>query len=86
MPGAAGSPTAGYRPADRKHSGRPTRFTPVQLAEAKAPTYQLPAETGVPLSRWSCPELAAELTVRGITETVSASTVRRWLHEDALKP
>ncbi|WP_241195182.1 IS630 family transposase [Streptomyces sp. ADI93-02] len=72
--------------ADRKRSGRPARFTPVQVAEAKALACQLPAETGVPLSRWSCPELAAELTARGITNTVSASTVRRWLREDALKP
>ncbi|MGW9120842.1 IS630 family transposase [Streptomyces sp. NPDC055663] len=72
--------------ADRKRSGRPARFTPVQVAEAKALACQLPTETGVPLSRWSCPELAAELTARGITESVSASTVRRWLREDALKP
>jgi transposase len=69
--------------ADRKRSGRPARFTPVQVAEAKALVCQLPVETGVPLSRWTCPELAAELTARGITETVSASTVRRWLREDA---
>ncbi|MFF1916837.1 IS630 family transposase [Streptomyces sp. NPDC058239] len=47
---------------------------------------QLPAETGVPLSRWSCPELAAELTARQITDSISASTVRRWLRQDALKP
>ncbi|WP_234017939.1 MULTISPECIES: IS630 family transposase [unclassified Streptomyces] len=72
--------------ADRKRSGRPARFTPVQVAEAKAPSCQIPAETGVPLSHWSCPELAAELTARGITDSVSASTVRRWLREDALKP
>jgi transposase len=72
--------------ADRKRSGRPARFTPVQVAETKALACQLPAETGVPLARWSCPELAAELTARGITDTVSASTVRRWLREDALKP
>ncbi|MEU1124671.1 IS630 family transposase [Streptomyces sp. NPDC005899] len=72
--------------ADRKRPGRPARFTPVQVAEAKALACQLPAETGVPLSRWSCPELAAELTARGITDSVSASTVRRWLREDALKP
>ncbi|MFB7297451.1 IS630 family transposase [Streptomyces rubiginosohelvolus] len=71
--------------ADRKRSGRPARFT-VQVAETKALACQLPAETGVPLPRWSCPELAAELTARGITDTVSASTVRRWLREDALKP
>ncbi|WP_406016771.1 IS630 family transposase [Streptomyces sp. NBC_00984] len=72
--------------ADRKRSGRPAHFTPVQVAEAKALACQLPAETGVPLSQWSCPELAAELTTSGITDTVSASTVRRWLREDALKP
>lgn len=72
--------------ADRKRPGRPARFTPVQVAEAKALACQLPAETGVPLARWSCPELAAELTARGITDSVSASTVRRWLREDALKP
>ncbi|MFJ2580854.1 IS630 family transposase [Kitasatospora aureofaciens] len=71
---------------DRKRSGRPARFTPVQVAEAKALACQLPAESGIPLSRWSCPELAAELTARGITDSVSASTVRRWLREDALKP
>jgi transposase len=72
--------------ADRKRSGRPSRFTPVQVAEAKALACQLPAETGTPLSRWSCPELAAELTTRGITDSISASTVRRWLREDAIKP
>ncbi len=47
---------------------------------------RLPAETGVPLARWSCPELATELAARGITGPVSASTVRRWLRGDALKP
>ncbi|MFD8707126.1 IS630 family transposase [Kitasatospora sp. NPDC059648] len=72
--------------ADRKRSGRPARFTSVQVAAAKALACQLPAETGVPLARWSCLELAAELTASGITDTVSASTVRRWLREDALKP
>ena len=71
---------------DRRRSGRPARFTPVQVAEAKALACQLPAESELPLSRWSCPELAAELTARGITDSISASTVRRWLHQDALKP
>ncbi|MEV7225384.1 IS630 family transposase [Streptomyces sp. NPDC093681] len=72
--------------ADRKRGGRPARFNPLQIAEAKALACQLPAETRVPLARWSCPELAAELTARGVTDTVSASTVRRWLRQDALKP
>ena len=40
----------------------------------------------MPLSRWSCPELAREAMVRGIAAFVSASTVRRWLVQDAIKP
>ena len=72
--------------ADRKRPGRPTRFTAVQAAEVKALACQLPAETGAPLSRWSCPELAREAVARGIAESISASTVRRWLAADALKP
>ncbi len=71
---------------DRERSGRPPSYTALQVAQAKALACRLPVETGVPLGRWSCPELAAELAARGITGPVSASTVRRWLREDALKP
>ncbi|MFD4760934.1 helix-turn-helix domain-containing protein [Streptomyces sp. NPDC058439] len=39
--------------ADCRRSGRPARFTPVQVAEAKALACRLPAETGAPLSRLS---------------------------------
>jgi hypothetical protein len=46
----------------------------------------LPAESGVPLSRWSAPELAREATTLGIATFVSASTIRRWLRADAIKP
>lgn len=46
----------------------------------------LPAETGVPLARWSSTELAAEAVTRGVVDTVSASTVRRWLRGDAIRP
>ncbi len=71
---------------DRPRSGRPPRFTPVQTAEVKALACQLPAEHDVPLSVWSCPELAREAVAAGIVGSVSASTVRRWLAEDAIKP
>jgi transposase len=71
---------------DRPRSGRPPRFTPVQRAEVTALACQLPAETGVPLSRWSSSELAAEVVGRGITEAISSSTVRRILADVALKP
>jgi transposase len=72
--------------ADRKRSGRPPSFTALQVAEVKALACQLPAETGTPLSRWSCPELAHEVVARAIAGSISASTVRRWLADDALKP
>ena len=39
-----------------------------------------------PLSRWSSAELAAEAITRGIAETISPATVRRWLAADAIKP
>ncbi|WP_457784784.1 IS630 family transposase [Streptomyces mirabilis] len=71
---------------DRRRSGRPPAFTPLQTAQVKALACQSPAETGVPLARWSCPELAREAMQRGIAPFVSASTVRRWLANDALKP
>ncbi|RSN03754.1 IS630 family transposase [Nonomuraea sp. WAC 01424] len=71
---------------DRPRSGRPPTFSPLQRAEIKGLACQLPAETGAPLSRWSCPELAREAARRGLTAMISASTVRRILTEDALKP
>ncbi|WP_229895043.1 IS630 family transposase [Streptomyces galilaeus] len=79
---------AGRMPAldDRKRSGRPPTFTALQTAEVKALACQLPTESGAPLSRWSCPELAREAVTQAITDTISASTVRRWLKDDALKP
>jgi hypothetical protein len=40
----------------------------------------------VPISRWSCPELAREAVDRRIAPALSASTVRHWLAEDAIKP
>jgi transposase len=71
---------------DRERSGRPPRFAPARVAEVKALACQPPAETGAPLSVWSCPELAREAVSAGIADALSASTVRRWLAADAIKP
>ncbi|MGW7617563.1 helix-turn-helix domain-containing protein [Streptomyces antimycoticus] len=71
--------------AERKRSGRPPRFTALQVAQVKALACRLPFDAGAPLSRWSCPELAREAMVRDIATFVSASTVRRWLAQDTLK-
>ena len=45
-----------------------------------------PADSEVPLARWSSTELAAEVVSRGICEQISGVTVWRWLSEDAIKP
>jgi transposase len=74
---------AGLKDAPR--SGRPPVFTAADRAEVIALACALPAESGVPLSRWSCPELARELAARGQV-AASASTIGRWLAADALKP
>ena len=72
--------------ADRPRSGRPPVFAPTVVAEVKALACALPAEHGLPLSRWSCRDLADEAVTRGITDSLSGSTVRRWLDRDAIKP
>ena len=71
---------------DAKRSGRPPSFTPVQVAAVKALACQPPEASGLPLSRWSCPDLAGQVVAEGIAASVSTSTVRRWLSEDAIKP
>ncbi|HEX3826717.1 MAG TPA: IS630 family transposase [Sporichthyaceae bacterium] len=71
---------------DLPRSGRPRRFTPVQVAEVKALACTPPAQAGVALSRWSSRELAARAVTAGITASVSASTIRRWLRADAIRP
>jgi len=72
--------------ADRPRTGRPRRFTAVQTAALTALACTLPAETGIPLSRWSSTELAAEAVARGLVESISPSTVRRRLADAAIKP
>jgi hypothetical protein len=75
---------AGLR--DRDRPGRPRRFTDVQQAQVKAIACELPAERGIPLSRFSHADLAAEAVDAGVVEDISASTVRRWLGRDAIRP
>lgn len=71
---------------DAKRSGRPPAFTPAQVARVKAVACTPPTERGLPLARWSCPELARHAVADGICGSISPATIRRWLSEDALKP
>jgi hypothetical protein len=60
-------------------------FPPEQIAEVKAIACALPRSQGVPLSRFSRAELHRLVVERSVCEA-SASTIARWLAEDALKP
>jgi hypothetical protein len=60
-------------------------FPPEQVAEVKALACQLPATHGLPLGRFSRTELHRLVIERGLSDA-SASTIWRWLHDDALKP
>ena len=72
---------------DLPRSGRPRRITALQRAAVVALACQLPAATGVPLARWTGPELAAELTAQGLVNSpVSASSILRILSEHPVKP
>jgi len=72
--------------ADAPRPGRPRKFPAAAVAEVKALACELPAAAGAPLARWTCPELARKAAAGGIAPAPSASTVRRWLAGDALKP
>ena len=76
---------AGLR--DLPRCGRPRLIPEQDRAAVVALACQLPVDTGVPLSRWTGPELAAELAAQGLVSgPVSASSVLRILAENPVRP
>ena len=72
---------------DLPRSGRPRRITEAARAAVVALACQLPAATGVPLSRWSGPELKRELEAQAlVSEPVSVSSLLRILAGNPVKP
>jgi transposase len=71
---------------DLPRCGRPRRISALERAAVVALACQLPAATGVPLSRWTAPELAAELAAQGLARPISPSSVLRILAEHPIKP
>jgi hypothetical protein len=71
----------------RIERGRVARavFPPEEVAQVKAIACELPKAEGVPLSRFSRSELHRFVVEQAISEA-SASTIGRWLAEDAIKP
>ena len=56
------------------------------MVEIKALACELPHELGLPLSRFSVPELRREVLRRGLVASVGETTLWRWLSEDAIRP
>lgn len=85
--GESGSSTSVW-PAWRIGLGAVGRrlFPPQVRAEVIRLACERPADSDMPLARWSSSELAREAVARGICEQISGVTVWRWLSEDAIKP
>jgi hypothetical protein len=66
--------------------GGPGFFPPEVVMEVKALACELPAASGVPLSRWSTAEIGRYVRAAGVVATMSDKTVWRWLNEDAIRP
>src|SRR5208283_4848087 len=64
----------------------PGLFPPDLVVQVKALACELPAQHGLPLSRWSTRDLVQQVQQSGLVASVSGSTLWRWLHEDALRP
>lgn len=65
--------------SDAKRSGGPPTFTPEQVAQIIALACESPADSGLPVSHWTPPELAREAIHRGIVESISPRQVDRFL-------
>jgi transposase len=71
---------------DLPRPGRPRQISALLRAAVVALACQLPAATGVPLSRWTGPELAAEIGKAGLASPISVSSVWRILAEHPIRP
>lgn len=72
---------------DLPRSGRPRSISEAARAAVVALACQLPSATGVPLARWSGPELRHELEAQGlVSEPMSVTSVLRILAENPVKP
>lgn len=64
---------------DDARSGAPPTFSAEQMAAIIALACEPPADSGLPVSHWTPPELAREAVKRGIVENISPRHVDRFL-------
>ena len=68
---------------DLPRPGAPARLTADQLCQIEQLACEAPEKAGRPISQWTGRELADELGVRGIVETISARHAARLLKKGA---
>jgi hypothetical protein len=61
-------------------------FPPEVVIQIKSLACELPAEHGIPLSRFSMADLKREAIRRGLVASIGETTIWRWLSEDAIRP
>jgi putative transposase len=64
---------------DQPRSGAPPTFTAEQVVQIMALACEDPTLSGRPVSHWTPPELAAEAMKRGLVESISPSSIGRFL-------
>lgn len=64
---------------DDERCGAPAKFTPEQVIGIIALACESPADSGLPVSHWTPPELAREAIKRGIVDSISPRQVDRFL-------
>jgi len=69
-----------------REAGAQPAFPPNVVVEVKRIACERPMDAGVPLARWSLPDLHREVLTRGLVATISGTTLWRWLDADAIRP
>jgi hypothetical protein len=68
----------------RVSAGGQPAFPPGVVVQVKALACELPHRRGLPVSRFTIPEIQREVIQQGIVATISGTTVWRWLSQDAI--
>lgn len=66
--------------------GSPRKFTALQRSQIVALACSQPGEHGKTWKRWSNSKLAETAVEKEIVNSISASTIGRWLRQDRIKP
>jgi transposase len=71
---------------DAERNGSPRKITATERAAVTALACSPPSDHGEVSKRWTADRLAEVSVKEGSVETISGSSVRRWLREEKIKP